>query len=48
MLTIGRFNVVSSPTSSSKKSARWDSWYGTSLGGTPGSSQPTLPAPMTT
>ena len=27
VLTIGRFNVVSSPTSSSKKSARWLSWY---------------------
>jgi hypothetical protein len=26
VLTIGRFSVVSSPTSSSKKSARWLSW----------------------
>ena len=30
VLTIGRFSVVSSPTSSSKKSARWVSWNGTS------------------
>ena len=28
VLTIGRFSVVSSPTSSSKKSARWVSWNG--------------------
>ena len=48
MLTIGRFSVVSSPTSSSKKSARWLSWNGTSSFGTPGSSQPTLPAPQKT
>ncbi len=26
VLTIGRFSVVSRPTSSSKKSARWLSW----------------------
>ena len=30
VLTIGRFSVVSRPTSSSKKSARWVSWNGTS------------------
>ena len=30
VLTIGRFSVVSSPTSSSKKSARWVSWKLTS------------------
>ena len=29
VLTIGRLSVVSSPTSSSKKSARWVSWNGT-------------------
>ena len=46
VLTIGRFSVVSRPTSSSKKSARWESWYGTWSFGTPGSSQPTLPAPV--
>ena len=48
VLTIGRFRVVSSPTSSSKKSARWLSWNGTSFAVTPGSSHPTLPAPITT
>ena len=31
VLTIGRFSVVSRPTSSSKKSARWLIWKGTSL-----------------
>ena len=46
VLTIGRFNVVSSPTSSSKKSARWLSWNGTSPGCRLGCSQPTLPAPQ--
>ncbi len=30
VLTIGRLSVVSRPTSSSKKSARWLSWKGTS------------------
>ncbi len=29
VLTMGRFNVVSSPTSSSKKSARWLIWKST-------------------
>ena len=48
VLTIGRFSVVSSPTSSSKKSARWLSWNGTSALGTPGDSLPTLPAPQKT
>ena len=36
VLTIGRFSVVSRPTSSSKKSARWVSWNGTSCGRQPG------------
>jgi hypothetical protein len=48
VLTMGRFSVVSRPTSSSKKSARWDSWKGTSEALTPGASQPTLPAPQNT
>jgi hypothetical protein len=48
VLTIGRFSVVSRPTSSSKKSARWLSWYGTARGSVPGSSQPTFPAPQKT
>ena len=48
VLTMGRFSVVSSPTSSSKKSARWESWNGTSAALTPGASQPTLPAPQNT
>ena len=46
VLTIGRFSVVSSPTSSSKKSARWLIWNGTCSADTPGASQPTLPAPQ--
>ena len=44
VLTMGRFNVVSRPTSSSKKSARWVSWKATSEA--PGASEPTLPAPV--
>ena len=36
VLTIGRFSVVSRPTSSSKKSARWLSWNGTSSAAEPG------------
>ena len=48
VFTIGRLSVVSSPTSSSKKSARWLSWNGTSAGSRPGCSQPTLPAPQNT
>ena len=36
VLTIGRFSVVSRPTSSSKKSARWLSWNGTSAVVRPG------------
>ena len=43
---MGRFSVVSRPTSSSKKSARWLSWNGTSLVVRPGASLPTLPAPQ--
>ncbi len=42
VLTIGRFSVVSRPTSSSKKSDRWLSWNGTSAADTPGASQPDL------
>ena len=48
VLTIGRFNVVSSPTSSSKKSARCVSWNGTSADVSPGASTPTFPAPVNT
>jgi hypothetical protein len=48
VLTMGRFSVVSRPTSSSKKSARWESWNGTSALDVPGASQPTLPAPQNT
>ena len=43
VLMMGRFSVVSSPTSSSKKSARWVSWKGTA--GRP-FSDPTFPAPV--
>ena len=46
VLTMGRFSVVSRPTSSSKKSARWLSWKGTCSADTPGASHPTLPAPQ--
>src|SRR5207248_4577937 len=46
VFTIGRLSVVSSPTSSSKKSARCVSWNGTSSLGTPLASEPTLPAPQ--
>ena len=45
VLMMGRFSVVSRPTSSSKKSARWLSWKGTA--GRP-FSLPTLPAPANT
>ena len=43
VLTIGRFNVVSSPTSSSKKSARCVSWNGTSADVQPGRLDAHLP-----
>ena len=46
VFTIGRFNVVSSPTSSSKKSARCVIWNGTSAAVSPGASTPTLPDPV--
>ena len=46
VLTIGRLSVVSRPTSSSKKSARWVSWNGTWRLDTPMASLPTLPAPV--
>ena len=46
VLTIGRFSVVSRPTSSSKKSARCDSWKPTDALSTPTTSVPTLPAPQ--
>ena len=45
VLTMGRLRVVSSPTSSSKKSARWVSWKGTRWSSPP-ASEPTLPAPV--
>jgi len=46
VLTIGRLSVVSRPTSSSKKSARWVSWKGTSFEVRLLASVPTLPAPV--
>jgi proteasome accessory factor A len=48
VLIIGRFRVVSRPTSSSKKSARCVSWNSMWLRSRWGSSQPTLPAPVNT
>ena len=48
VLMMGRLSVVSRPTSSSKKSARWVSWNGTSSVRMPGASEPTLPAPVKT
>ena len=48
VLMIGLFRVVSSPTSSSKKSARWVNWNGTAIRSNPGASQPTFPAPVKT
>ena len=45
VLMIGRFSVVSSPTSTSKKSARWLSWKPCSR---PSCPMPTRPAPQTT
>jgi hypothetical protein len=45
---MGRLSVVSSPTSSSKKSARWVSWKGMSSCVRPATSVPTLPAPVYT
>ena len=46
VLTIGRFSVVSSPTISSKNSARCDSWYCTVSASSAGVSVPTLPEPV--
>ena len=46
VFTMGRFSVVSSPTSSSKKSARWVSWKLTSMPPVDEASEPTLPAPV--
>jgi hypothetical protein len=45
VFTIGRFSVVSRPTSSSKKSARELSWKSTDAAPF---SEPTLPAPVNT
>ena len=45
VLTIGRLRVVSSPTSSSKNSARWVIWNST-CSAPGGVSAPTLPAPV--
>jgi hypothetical protein len=42
VFTMGRFSVVSRPTSTSKKSARWLIWNGTSA---MSNSLPTRPAP---
>jgi hypothetical protein len=42
---IGRLSVVSSPTSTSKKSARWESWK---PGWEPSCPMPTRPAPQIT
>ncbi len=46
VLTIGRLRVVSSPTSSSKKSARCVSWNVTSMSPVELASVPTFPAPV--
>ena len=46
VLTIGRFSVVSSPTISSKNSARCDSWYCTVSASSAAVSVPTLPEPV--
>jgi hypothetical protein len=45
---MGRLRVVSRPTSSSKKSARWVSWNGMSAEVRPAASVPTFPAPVYT
>ena len=45
VLMIGRLSVVSSPTSTSKKSARWDSWKPSPRPSWP---SPTRPCPQTT
>ncbi len=45
VFTIGRFSVVSSPTSTSKKSARWLSWKPVPR---PSCPVPTRPAPHIT
>ena len=44
VLMIGRLSVVSSPTSTSKKSARWEIWK---PGCEPSWPMPTRPAPQT-
>ena len=46
VLTMGRFSVVSSPTISSKNSARCESWYSTVSESSAGVSVPTLPDPV--
>ena len=46
MLTMGRFSVVSRPISSSKNSARCDSWKRMSRPALAAVSLPTLPAPV--
>ena len=45
VLMIGRLSVVSRPTSTSKKSARWLIWKPSSR---PSAPRPTRPAPQTT
>src|ERR671913_255734 len=45
VLMIGRLSVVSRPTSTSKKSARWETWKAASRPSWP---MPTRPAPVTT
>ena len=46
VLTMGRFNVVSSPTTSSKNSARCEIWYCTLSRSSAAVSVPILPEPV--